>query len=77
MLGERGLYWLKIQLANVAGQDKYGYCHIVCRGVLEVCCMFIRVDIKPPRPPFRSISKTLALVHICIVSFDTVAVWDS
>ena len=23
MLGDRGLWWLKIQLANVAGQDKY------------------------------------------------------
>lgn len=22
-LGERGMYWLKVQLANLAGQDKY------------------------------------------------------
>lgn len=33
MLGERGLYWLKIQLANVAGQDKYACVHVVGRVV--------------------------------------------
>ena len=37
MLGERGLWWLKVQLANVAGQDKYAAAFFFMCGFSSAC----------------------------------------